>query len=58
MKGIFQGGINMDWLKEKWIEDGCQVSEPYDDVAEDMERQHEAILALERTLDEMLRKQM
>ena len=45
----------MDWLKEKWIEDGCQVSEPYD-VAEDMERQHEAVLALERTLDEMLRK--
>lgn len=28
----------MDWLKEKWIEDGCQVSEPYDDVAEDVER--------------------
>ena len=46
----------MDWLKEKWIEDGCQVSDPYDDVEEDMQRQHEAVLALEITLDEMLRK--
>lgn len=46
----------MDWLKEKWIEDGCKVSDPYDDVEEDMQRQHEAVLALERTLDEMLRK--
>ena len=46
----------MDWLKEKQIEDGCQVSEPYDDVAENMQRQHEAVLALERTLDEILSK--
>jgi len=46
----------MSWLEEKWIEDGCQISEPYDDVAEDMQRQHEAVLALERTLDEMMSK--
>ena len=35
----------MDWLKEKWIEEGCQVSEPYDDVAEDMQRQQVSGLA-------------
>jgi hypothetical protein len=46
--------IMNDFLKEKWIADGCQISEPYDYTAEDMERQHEAVLALERTLDEML----
>lgn len=46
----------MDWLKKKWIEDGCQVSEPNDYEADDIQRQHEAILALERTLDEMINK--
>ena len=46
----------MCWLEEKWIEDGRQISEPYDDVVEDMQRQHEAVLALERTLDEILSK--
>lgn len=46
----------VEWLKEKWIEDGCQVSEPYDDVAEDMQRQRESVLALERSLDEMIYK--
>lgn len=46
----------MSWLEEKWIECGCQVSEPYDDGYEDIQRQHEAILALERTLDEILSK--
>lgn len=46
----------MEWIKEKWIKDGYQVSEEYDDVTEDMQRQHEAVLALERTLDEMMKR--
>ena len=41
----------MNWLEEKWVECGCPISGPYDDVADDMERQREAVLALERTLD-------
>ena len=47
----------MSWLVEKWIEDGCQISEQYDDIADDLQRQHESILSLERTLDEILSKQ-
>ena len=38
------------------VYDGGQVSELYDDVSEDMQRQRESVIALERTLDEILSK--
>jgi len=46
----------MDWLEEKWIENGCQISESYDDMDDDIQRQRDAVLALERTLDKLLSK--
>ena len=38
------------------VYDDWLVSEPYDEMSDDIEIQHEAIIALERTLDEILSK--
>ena len=46
----------MNFLKEKWIKDGCHVDEAPDYEMEDRERLEDALCALDRTLDDLNRK--
>jgi len=41
----------MDFLEEKWINDGCHIDEMTDYEMEDKERLKDALCALDRTLD-------
>ena len=41
----------MDFLEEKWINDGCHIDEMTDYEMEDKERLKYALCALDRTLD-------
>lgn len=45
----------MDFLEEKWINDGCRIEAP-DYEIEDRERLKNALRALDRTLDDLNRK--
>ena len=40
-----------NFLKEKWIKDGCHIDEASDYEMEDRERLQDALCALNRTLD-------
>lgn len=46
----------MDFLKEKWVSDGCIKYSQIDYDAEDNERLEDALKALNRTLDEIKNK--
>lgn len=41
----------MNFLEEKWINDGCHIDETPDYEMEDKERLKDALRALDRTLD-------
>ena len=43
----------MDFLEEKWINDGCHIDEMTDYEMEDKERLKDALCALDRTLDNL-----
>lgn len=45
----------MDFLEEKWINDGCRIEASEDEI-EDRQRLEDALCALDRTLDDLNRK--